>query len=487
MAEKAKEMQTSDGVQGRSTSVPLSGGYDYEFVEEPTDDMNCSVCLSVLRDPHLTSCCGNHFCQSCITRIKEEGNPCPLCQEKDFSTMLNKSISRRVKDLTIRCPNKSLGCEWAGAIRDVELHLDREDGCGYMAINCDQCCESFTRITLAIHQQQHCPYRPYCCEYCGYKDTMKVIAEDHWPICEECPVSCPNECDLQSLKRKDLDAHVNLNCPLQVVSCDFAGCDAKVIRRDLSAHVMEQQSNHLMLLAANFQQQAKANNVLVAELKGVVRDQAELLHQKEAESNSRIAELEKTVRDQQCTNSANDKRIVKLETVVKQQEEQIRELKLVLERQKNIPEPKVFPPVNLYMEDLFTHFYEEDQWFSEPFYSHPGGYKMCLSVYAAGTGQGSGSHISVFAHIMKGEYDDNLSWPFRGTVTVSLVMDDDDDDIEEDLKFNSRSPAKAARRVDEGKTMNEYGQGLSKFVEWDDVSHLTFLHFYVDNIKCKSM
>lgn len=146
------------------------------------------------------------------------------------------------------------------------------------------------------------------------------------------------------------------------------------------------------------------------------------------------------MRDQQSALSENEKRMIKLETVVKQREEQVRELKLALEQQKNIREAKVFPPVDLYMKDLQTHWEDGDQWFSEPFYSHPGGYKMCLSVYANGTGQGSGTHVSVFAHIMRGEYDDELSWPYRGTVTVSLVMEDEDD-YEEDLKFNSRSPA----------------------------------------------
>ena len=400
--------------------------------------------------------------------------------------MLNKSISRRVKDLTIRCPNKSEGCEWTGAIRDVELHLDQEDGCGYMLVSCGQCNESFIRLTLGSHQKQYCPYRPYSCDFCGHKNTVKMITEDHWPKCDEYPICCPNECNIESLKRKDLDTHVKSNCPLQVISCEFlfAGCDAKVVRRDLSTHMAEQQSVHLALLAANIQQKATENSKCIADLKNIVRDQAELIGQKEAESKQKIAELEKIVRDQHSALlqkdtllSGNEKRIVKLEAVVKQQEEQVRELKLALERlQKSTPGARVFPPVDLYLKDLQMHWFAEDQWFSEPFYSHPGGYKMCLSVYANGTGQGSGSHVSVFAHIMRGEYDDNLSWPYRGTVTVSLIIDNDEEN-EENLKFTSKSPAKAANRVDKGKTLNEYGQGVSKFITWDEVEYLDFFTF----------
>lgn len=463
MAEKAEEMEKLSSVQ--TFPLPLSGGYDYEFIEEPTEDMKCSVCLSVLRDPHLTSCCGNHFCQSCITRIKGDGNPCPLCQERDFTTMLNKSVSRKIKDLTICCPNKSQGCEWTGVLRNIESHLDQENGCEYVVVECTQCNESFTRIALVNHHHQDCPYRPYACDYCGHKDTMKEITENHWPVCDEYPVCCPNECKNESLKRKDLDTHVQKNCPLQRVSCTFlfAGCGAEIVRQDLSVHMMEQQSVHLSLLATYFQQLAMEK---IADLEQVVKDQQAVLVHKDT------------------LLSDNKKRIIKLEETVKQHKEQIHELKLMLERQKNVPEAKYFPPVDLYMNDIWDHWHSEDQWFSEPFYSHPSGYKMCLSVYAYGTGKGRSNHISVFAHIMKGEYDDKLSWPFRGTVTVTLITDDEDDDFEGDLEFTSKSPAKATRRVDEGSVLNDYGQGVSKFVEWDDVSHLSCFHFRIGSVNC---
>ena len=59
--------------------------------------------------------------------------------------------------------------------------------------------------------------------------------------------------------------------------------------------------------------------------------------------------------------------------------------------------------------------------FSPPFYSSEGGYKMCIRVVPNGDGQGKESHISVYAVVMKGEYDDNLHWPIQGIVTVELL------------------------------------------------------------------
>ena len=45
---------------------------------------------------------------------------------------------------------------------------------------------------------------------------------------------------------------------------------------------------------------------------------------------------------------------------------------------------------------------------------------MCLNVDANGRGDGEGTHVSVFAYLMRGEFDDHLKWPFQGQVTVAI-------------------------------------------------------------------
>ena len=73
-------------------------------------------------------------------------------------------------------------------------------------------------------------------------------------------------------------------------------------------------------------------------------------------------------------------------------------------------------------EFIMTYFEEfrkdSDMWYSPHFYTHPCGYKMCLSIDANGIGCGEGTHLSVFVYLMRGEFDDQLKWPFRGSVTV---------------------------------------------------------------------
>ena len=58
---------------------------------------------------------------------------------------------------------------------------------------------------------------------------------------------------------------------------------------------------------------------------------------------------------------------------------------------------------------------------SEPFYSSINGYKMKVSFYPRGTKSNRNGYSSVFLVIMKGEYDEALSWPFRHKVVFTLI------------------------------------------------------------------
>jgi TNF receptor-associated factor 4 len=56
-----------------------------------------------------------------------------------------------------------------------------------------------------------------------------------------------------------------------------------------------------------------------------------------------------------------------------------------------------------------------------PFYTHYNGYCMALRVDANGLENGLGTHVSVFAPILKGEHDAELKWPLVGNVTFTLL------------------------------------------------------------------
>jgi TNF receptor-associated factor 4 len=67
------------------------------------------------------------------------------------------------------------------------------------------------------------------------------------------------------------------------------------------------------------------------------------------------------------------------------------------------------------------HKTTDDVTYSPPFYTSPGGYKMCIRVFANGVKEGRGTHVSIYAYLMKGENDAHLPWPFTGSVNFELL------------------------------------------------------------------
>ena len=72
------------------------------------------------------------------------------------------------------------------------------------------------------------------------------------------------------------------------------------------------------------------------------------------------------------------------------------------------------------MQDFSKHKREGYEWLSEPFYTGSAGYKLCLGVFANGYGDVHG-YMSVFIHLMKGEFDNRLRWPVSGRITLKLL------------------------------------------------------------------
>ena len=99
--------------------------------------------------------------------------------------------------------------------------------------------------------------------------------------------------------------------------------------------------------------------------------------------------------------------------------------------------------------------------FSPPFYTEADGYKMCISVYLDGNGNGHKTHISVFFVVMKGEYDAILQWPFDYKVLITLVNQDHLED-----SITRSFEAKPLEHFQRPQTsMNSAGSGFPKFAK----------------------
>ena len=216
-------------------------------------EIECPVCLNILANPHLVSCCGHNFCEDCIERVKASNGPCPMCKERSFQAMVNKERLRIINGLQVYCPNKRRGCQWKGELKNLSTHLNkgkREGECQYEEATCRyKCREIAQRQQLKHHEDKECLQRPFECQYCKLKGTYHSITEEHYKNCSKYPVLCPNKCTSTQMLRGSVTDHVNKECPLQPVDCVFswAGCKERPLRKDIELHTTD--TKHMMLLA----------------------------------------------------------------------------------------------------------------------------------------------------------------------------------------------------------------------------------------------
>ena len=444
-------------------------GYECEFIEPPPKILTteCSVCLHIPREPHQVSCCGQHFCKSCIERTWSENKPCPLCNQLDFTATLDKNVQRHLGDRKVYCTNKEQGCEWVGELRHLDHHLNANPksgeeltGCEFVEANCihgcggriqrrsrtehhnkcpsrpfscDYCNHVSTYQEVVINhgpvclqyplpcpnscedspiERQHfedhqttCPSRPFSCEYCGHSSTYQDVVTNHWPECPQYPLPCPNSCedspierqhfeDHQTtcpsrpfsceycghsstyqdmvanhwsecpqyplpchnscedspIERQNLEDHLNKECPLGKVKCEFqyAGCTAQVQRRDLAAHMKHNLPQHISqlssttrILAADIQDEIKQKleqqtTILKHEMEQCQQNAEGMVKQEQAEAKARQEDLEGQLQElKQMTKTAFDNTQTSLqetEGVVKQEQAEVKTRQEDLER-----------------------------------------------------------------------------------------------------------------------------------------------------------
>ena len=70
-------------------------------------------------------------------------------------------------------------------------------------------------------------------------------------------------------------------------------------------------------------------------------------------------------------------------------------------------------PVIIRFSDYEAKKDDNEDWYSDPFFTSNGGYKMQLNVVPDGNDIGAGTHISVYLYMCEGPNDDELNWPMR--------------------------------------------------------------------------
>ena len=369
------------------------------------------MCLCLLKDPHLIDCeCGASFCHTCIEPIKEEGKACPLCKGPFTTSIPDRRLQRTLSNLKVYCSNKDAGCDWSDTLGKLPVHLnvadsdsDKLDGCLFERVPCSYCTATLQRRRIKEHEMKRCPRRPFLCVHCKkYQSSFQDVTDKHIPVCPAQIVECPHKCGVK-MERRYIESHSLDDCPLYEIDCTFlyAGCEVRLPRKDMPAHIADSLAIHMSL-----QQETLLRELgeVKAELK-IQRTEHNQLTELLKISNLRIEELENEV-------------------------EALKSEQLAVRTHFRVT------PLHFFVTDFSSKKRNRKVWNSPPFYTHLQGYKLCLDIHANGIGNGEGTHISVYVHMMRGEFDSQLKWPFQGSVVIQLLSQEEYDDIKVSTEIN---------------------------------------------------
>ena len=211
------------------------------------------------------------------------------------------------------------------------------------------------------------PQRELKCEFCGGA-VRACEMNPHLGECEEFPVDCPNGCEAAGetgsgqVKRGAVSLHL-AECPLQRVKCPYReyGCGEEMERRQLDLHEREYMHTHFRLA--------------MKEMK-----------RKQIESGDKIKLLEKQVSDDSQIFIVNN---------------EIKEIKETISTHVSTGQ------LEWKVTGVKQKIKKKEITYSDPFYV---GLYKCQG-YILWDRNDTGK-VGCFIHIMKGEFDDKLKWPF---------------------------------------------------------------------------
>ena len=350
----------------------------------------------------------------------------------------------------ISCPNMEIGCEWRGEPYQIGNHLENTEGCQFQEVVCYQECGwMIQRQYLTSHVQTECPQRQVNCQYCNVQGEYQFIKGDHLGECPMLSSPCPNNCGVVNIPPEDVEAH-RKECLLEMIQCEYynVGCeDENLPRKDQEKHDNEMLKEHLKMtkneLTTTKGQLNETNSQLDAALKEITNLTVLLK-----------AQLFPSTSDAKLRSDQLDTMATMFKSVC---------------------------PVTLKMSEFNNKKANSIQWYSDPFYTHNKGYKMCLHIDVTGYYIGRGSHLSVYLYLMKGPHDDELTWPLRGKLQIKLLNQiSNNKHRSATVTYDDKTSDSYAGRVINGDRAAG-GWGYHQFISVADLSKITSTRQFLRN------
>ena len=268
------------------------------------------------------------------------------------------------------------------------------------------------------HEAVRCKFLPKPCPYCDFTTTRMEKLQEHLKTCDNHIFRCPNGCGVAP-SRRGFNQHLE-ECPEQLVQCKFSilGCDAVLPRKSMEHHLASSAEHSTEFLLQHMM---------------------------------KLTDLVSQLCAKNCVWNPLEQKTWLMNKILQK-------------------EP--VPPWVIKMEGFQIKKEKNKDWFSDSVHSHFGGYKMCLWVHANGHHEVKGTHVSVYVYLMRGDNDDNMKWPFKGTIKVSLLnqLEDRQHHTVEPWSLSHNVPKECSGRVTEGERGKDCW-GFRHFIRHQDLFH----------------
>ena len=234
------------------------------------------------------------------------------------------------------------------------------------------------------------------CKWVGTIDTL----EEHLAKCRFTLLPCPKECKdadgICYVMRKDLNIHLKRKCPHRDFTCKH--CREKGTYADIS-------TTHDLKCPKKPIPCPEGCNITMPRKRVLEHVTTECELSVTPCKYKRLGCSTELKRKDMAAHEEDDKLHLRMamDTTVK--------LHDLLERSKSF---------HFKLTNYHTRKDENETVRSPCHYISLNGYRMYMRVNANGDDEGKNTHVLVFVHIVKGDYDDQLKWPFIGTITITL-------------------------------------------------------------------
>ena len=315
----------------------------------------------------------------------------------------------KILQSTVYCIHRAEGCVWMGQLGRLKGHLNT---CKKDAIFClNNCGAKIARVNMEDHMKYTCQNRLINCVFCKRGFTGSEI-EPHQNICGFEPLYCENKCG-QRIARNRLKAHMVNNCSKRLVNCKYCG-------RGYTADTLQGHQIKCPRFPVPCPNRCGENCRREEVERHLVRCQEGLESCPHKDAGCSW-QGHPSVLEQHML----DTREQHLDMMVKycsSQQQYIHRLKQELEK-ANVPKDGVLIWKILNFEEKMAEAKTSEglELVSLPFYTSSSGYRLQASLFLGGNGGGEGTHMSVYIKVLPGEFDNILKWPFKHTISFTLL------------------------------------------------------------------